>query len=96
MAFQTDALMQLIFASMSADWPDGKACDVVKKLFARYKPKDTMADVEMMIALRQVTMGENEDPNTLFEKLSKIEKGCCFCILESCYYGYSVELLFFL
>ena len=73
MAFTTDGLMQMVFSSMSADWPEGRACDVVTNLFRKYKPQDTMSKVEMTMAIRKVSMKDKEDPGTIFEQLSKIE-----------------------
>ena len=73
MTFLSESTMSLIFKSMSDDWPIGLAHLVVKALFAKYRPDDTIAVVEMRHELHQVSMASADSPATLFEQLSGIQ-----------------------
>jgi hypothetical protein len=46
-AFSTEATMGIVYTAQSADWPKGLAHLVVKFLFKKYKPADTMSRVEL-------------------------------------------------
>ncbi len=73
MAFTTDGLMAFIYKSMSDEWPNGAAHEIVKELKNRYHPADTMTRVEMRKQLNKVSMKQKDDPNVLFDKLASIK-----------------------
>jgi hypothetical protein len=47
MAFQDDALLNMIEQSETADWPSGLAYVVIDELFKKYRPVDIISRVEM-------------------------------------------------
>ena len=65
--------MNLVYKSMTKDWPSGLAHMVVKALFEKYRPQDTATRVELCQMLNKVSMKRHEDPAVLFESISKIE-----------------------
>jgi gag-polypeptide of LTR copia-type len=73
MAFTTEGTMQLIYKAMTTKWPEGKASDIIKQLLKKYKPQDTITQVELTQKLNKITMKRNANPATLFERLSTIE-----------------------
>jgi hypothetical protein len=73
MAFKSETTMRLIYKAKSTAWPGGDAHEVVKALFKKYRPIDTMTLVELREALGQVSMKAKEDPATIFEQISTIE-----------------------
>ena len=73
LAFQNEALLNLVYKSCTQDWPSGLAWKIVEALFIKYKPDDTISRVEMRGLLANVSMKKDEDPSTLFEQLSVIE-----------------------
>jgi hypothetical protein len=73
MAFTTEAMMRLIYKSKSTDWPGGLAHQVVKSLFKKFRPIDTVTKVELQQALGEVSMKQKEDPAVIFEQIGSIE-----------------------
>lgn len=73
MAFTSEGTMGMVFNSMSMAWPGGLAWKVVRALFAKYAPQDTISRVELRKMLNNVSMKPKDDPSTLFEQLSAIE-----------------------
>ena len=63
----------MIHKAISTDWLIGLAYLVVKALFHKYKPIDTISRVEMCLKLNQVNMKKTEDPSTLFEQIGSIQ-----------------------
>jgi hypothetical protein len=73
MAFQDDALLNMIEQSERSDWPSGLAHRVVDELFKKYRPIDIISRVEMRTKLSQVHMNANDDPRVLFNQLATIQ-----------------------
>lgn len=73
MAFQTEQLLQLVYAASSTEWPQGRADLVVAALKRKYQPTDVMAMAEMKVALGKIKMKKDEAPSTLFEQMSGLE-----------------------
>jgi hypothetical protein len=73
MAFTSEATMGLVFKAKTADWPSGVAHLVVSGLNKKYNPQDTISRVELRQRLSVIRMKKNEDPATLFKKISSIE-----------------------
>jgi hypothetical protein len=73
MAFQDDALLNMIEQSETAAWPSGLAHMVVDELFKKYRPVDIISRVEMRTKLSKVTMKQNDDPRLLFNQLASIQ-----------------------
>jgi hypothetical protein len=73
MAFQDDALLNVIELSETTDWPSGLAYKVIDELFKKYRPVDIISRVEMRTRLSQVHMKAGEDPRVLFNQLATIQ-----------------------
>jgi hypothetical protein len=73
MAFQDDALVNIIELSETADWPSGLAYKVIDELFKKYRPVDIISRVEMRTRLSQVHMKAGDDPRVLFNQLATIQ-----------------------
>jgi hypothetical protein len=73
MAFQDDALLNVIELSETTDWPSGLAYKVIDELFNKYRPVDIISRVEMRTRLSQVHMKAGEDPRVLFNQLATIQ-----------------------
>jgi hypothetical protein len=71
MAFQDDALLNMIEQSETSDWPSGLAYRVVDELFKKYRPVDIISRVDMRTRLSQVSMKSDDDPRVLFKQLHK-------------------------
>jgi hypothetical protein len=73
MAFQDDALLNMIEQSETADWPSGLAYLVVDELFKKYRPVDIISRVAMRSKLSKVTMKRSDDQGVLFNQLASIQ-----------------------
>jgi hypothetical protein len=73
MAFTKEATMRLIYKAKSQACPGGLAHEVVKGLFKKYRPIDTMTLVELRQALGKVSMKQKDDPAVIFEQIGSIE-----------------------
>jgi len=73
LAFQTESLMDLVRNARTTAWPNGLAWKVVDALFNRYRPNDTMSIVEMKRELRAIQIRNDEDPQRLFDLITRIE-----------------------
>jgi hypothetical protein len=73
MAFTSESTIGLIYKAETADWPRGLAHLVVKALFEKYQPKDTISKVELRQQMNRIKMKKDEDPAKLFEQISQIE-----------------------
>ena len=72
-AFKTESLLNIIFKSMSADWPGGLAHKVVSELKKKYQPEDIMCRVELRRSLNAIKMKKGQDPGKLFEQIYSIQ-----------------------
>ena len=72
LTFQTEALMGMIFKAYTIKWPSGEAWKVVKTLFDKYGPKDTISCVELRLQLTKIGIKNNESPSLLFKQISAI------------------------
>jgi DNA-directed RNA polymerase subunit M/transcription elongation factor TFIIS len=73
MAFQDDALLNMIEQSETADWPSGLAYLVVDELFKKYRLVDIISRVEMRTKLSKVTKKPSDDPRVQFNQLASIQ-----------------------
>jgi hypothetical protein len=72
-AFTTEKAMNIIYAACTENWPDGEAHLVVRELYKRYRPLDTVSKVEMRQHLSRVKMKKGMNPSELFETLTSIQ-----------------------
>eukprot|EP00957_Ditylum_brightwellii_P189544 14428415-Ditylum_brightwellii.AAC.1 len=73
MAFTTESLKGLIYASMTNEWLSGLTCLVVVSLQGKYAPPDMVSKIEPRRELNDITMKEEDDPATIFKKISGLE-----------------------
>eukprot|EP00957_Ditylum_brightwellii_P168767 12846279-Ditylum_brightwellii.AAC.1 len=73
MAFTTEALIGIVYASMTDEWPTGKANMVVILLHEKFAPKDLVSKIELRRHLNGISMKKEEDPSKLFEKIAALQ-----------------------
>jgi hypothetical protein len=72
-AFTTAIAMNILYAACTENWPDIEAHLVVRELYKRYQPLDTVSKVEMRQHLSRVKMKKGTNPSALFETLTSIQ-----------------------
>jgi hypothetical protein len=72
-AFTTEKAINIIYAACTENWPNGEAHLVVRELYWRYRPLDTVSKVEMYQHLSHVMMKKGVNPSELFETLTSIQ-----------------------
>jgi gag-polypeptide of LTR copia-type len=72
-AFTTDKAMNILYASCTENWPDREAHLVVRELYKRYQPLDTVSKVDMRQHLSSVKMKKGTNPSALLETLNSIQ-----------------------
>ena len=70
MAFTAEQLIGLCYKAMTTEWPTGLASLVVRFLKKKYNPEDIVTKIELRRELNAVTMGRDDDPETMFEAIS--------------------------
>ena len=65
--------MGLVYKAMSTNWPNGLAHLVVKGLFKKHQPQDTVTLVELRQMLNKITMKKGLNLVTLFEQIANVE-----------------------
>jgi hypothetical protein len=76
LAFTNVGLLNKINCKQKKDkatWPTGKAHSVRTVLLKEYEPKDTMAEVEIELALAKMKLGPKKDPNSLNDAIASSE-----------------------
>jgi len=76
MAFTMEGIMSLVCKAMDPNWPGGLVHKVVEALFKKFKPQDTISQVELRQRLNKVSMKKTDDPSVTFEQTSAIENQC--------------------
>jgi fructosamine-3-kinase len=67
MAFTTDKAMNNVYAVSIEGWPEGEAYLVVTILMKKYRPLDTVSEIEMRQQLARIKMKKGTDPSIRFE-----------------------------
>ena len=73
MAFASETTMGLVYKAMTTEFPSGLAHLVIKRLFKKYQPLDTVTLVELRQMLNKIMMKKGSDPATLFEQIAAVE-----------------------
>lgn len=73
LAFTSDELLRMILSAQTSEWPDGRACDVIKDLTKKYKPEDIMSLVDEKVELAKIRMSSDEEPKKLFDRIIAVE-----------------------
>lgn len=74
LALPTGVLMMHVHKACDANWPGGLAWKVVKSLFKKFRPKDTISKVELRMMLNKITMKEKDEPDKLFEQIGEVQQ----------------------
>ena len=70
LAFTTSTLMDMITSTETTEYAGGIAKDAVKKLFRKYRPDDTISNVEAEAELSGLKFKAGENPERFFERLA--------------------------
>jgi hypothetical protein len=70
-AFTTPKAMSHFYRASDEEWPDGLAANVVKSLYKKYRPSDTIAGVEYDAELEKFKLKKNQDPTELFDHFTE-------------------------
>ena len=62
LAFTTESLMSLLFKAQTTAWPNGLAHLVVKELFKKFQPRDTISRVELRSPAQCSEHGQEGQP----------------------------------
>ena len=73
MSFKTDTLVGIVNRSKSKEWPHGLAWKVMESLKKKFEPQDNISMVELRIELSKVSMKKNDNPEVIFDQISKIK-----------------------
>ena len=73
MAFTTSSLMNKIYKGRTEEYPGGLAHVIINNLIEEYQPRDQMSKVEAQKKLMAIKLESGENPNRIFEEISKIE-----------------------
>lgn len=68
MAFQTDALMGLVYKAIDEDFPAGQAWKIVAALKRQYMPYNRISRVELRKSIANVSMSKEDDPSMYSNK----------------------------
>ena len=66
-------LMSQIIKLKNTNWPDGQSWEVIKFINKEFKSANKAAEEKKMKALAEITMGLNNDPQNLFDKIDLID-----------------------
>jgi hypothetical protein len=72
-SFTTEKAINIIYAACKENWLDGEAYLVVRELYKRYRPLDTVSKVNMRQDLSRVKMKKDINPSELFETPTSIQ-----------------------
>jgi hypothetical protein len=72
-AFTAEGTMALACESVSPEWPSGLAHLIVKAMFSKCQPQDTVNRVELRGRLNKVSIKKGQDPELIFEQISAIK-----------------------
>ena len=73
MTFTSKGTMGLVHKAMNANWPNGLVHLVVKGLFKKYQPQNTVMLVELRQMLNKISMKKDLNLATLFEQIASVE-----------------------
>jgi hypothetical protein len=71
-AFTTTKAMTHFHKAPDEEWPEGLAVNVVKSLLKKYRPTDTISQVEYIARLEEFKMKKNQDPTESFDHFVEV------------------------
>ena len=73
-ALDSPSLIGILMRAQTTEWPSGLACNVIKQLFEKYEPKDTVSLIDMNCLKQKVGLTNTQGhPQELFEQMAAIE-----------------------
>ena len=73
-ALDSPSLMGILMRAQTTEWPSGLACNVIKQLFEKYEPKDTVSLIDMNRLKQKIGLTNAQgNPQELFEQMAAIE-----------------------
>ena len=73
-ALDSTSLIRILMRAQSTAWPSGLACNVIKLLFEKYEPKDTLSLIDMNHLKQKIGLSNAQgNPQELFEQIAAIE-----------------------
>jgi hypothetical protein len=76
-AFTTAKAMTHFHKAPDNEWPEGLAVNVVKSLLKKYRPTDTISEVEYIARLEEFKLKKNQDPTELFDHFTDVNTQFC-------------------
>jgi hypothetical protein len=73
MVFTSEGTMGLVYKAMNANWPNGLAHLVIKGLFKKYRPQDTVTLMELRQMLNKIGMKKDVNSATMFKQIASVE-----------------------
>ena len=73
-ALDSPSLIRILMRTQTTAWPSGLACNVIKQLFEKYEPKDTVSLIDMNRLKQKIALSDKQgNPQELFEQIAAIE-----------------------
>ena len=73
-ALDSPSLIGILMRAQTTEWPSGLACNVIKQLFEKYEPKDTVSLIDMNRLKQKIGLTNAQgNPQELFEQIAAIE-----------------------
>ena len=73
-ALDSPSLIGILMRAQTTEWPSGLACNVIKQLFAKYEPKDTVSLIDMNRLKQKIGLTNAQgNPQEMFEQMAAIE-----------------------
>ena len=73
-ALDSPSLIGILMRAQTTEWPSGLACNVIKQLFEKYEPKDTVSLIDMNRLKQKIGLTNAQgNPQELFKQMAAIE-----------------------
>ena len=73
-ALDSPSLIGILMRAQTTEWSSGLTCNVIKQLFEKYKPKDTVSLIDMNSLKQKIGLTNTQgNPQELFEQMAAIE-----------------------
>ena len=73
-ALDSPSLIGILMRAQTTEWPSGLACNVLKQLFEKYEPKDTVSLIDMNRLKQKIGLTNAQgNHQELFEQMAAIE-----------------------
>jgi hypothetical protein len=73
MAFTSEGTKGLVYKAINAKWPNGLVHLMIRGLFKKYQPQDTVTLVELRWMLNKISMKKDANTATMFEQIASVK-----------------------